>query len=407
MLKVKNNFKETLLKVRIFGYEIESAINEALSSGIKIHSLKMKSKSCAVLIIKESDKAELLRCCKNHRCKMEIYYRQGIGKVIKVYKQRITFALASVFFVVTLMILNRMLWEIDIETGEFVSPLEVREILSKENIKPGIFKNQVDKDYIEKKLMEKNSIAWADIQIVGGKLIVRVKEKNDILLSDEKPEPSSLVASKDGVVTRVHAGEGEVLVKPGDIIKKGDFLIGGIQGKEGKEYLVQSEGKVFAKTFYERHEIIKKSREVMYRTGRKSIQVYFLVKNKKIYLINNLNKFENYDKIIDNKGPLNIVTFYEVEKKQEKLENPKQFIKEVQNGMKADMEKYLFRDCKVLDKIEKVEEKEREYYVSLILIVEEDIAVSKKMKEPDIGEIMKIIKEKRRIEFEEWLKHNL
>lgn len=51
--------------------------------------------------------------------------------------------------------------------------------------------------------------------------------------------------------------------------KKGDILIKGEQGKEGETYEVHSEGKVFARTFYEEIKTINTYRIKRKRTGKK------------------------------------------------------------------------------------------------------------------------------------------
>lgn len=306
------------------------------------------------------------------------------------------------------MVLNSVIWKIDIVSEKYISPFEIKEILNENNVYKGMKKKNINLNYIEKVVRESNEgIEYVDAQLIGGKLIVRLKEREELFRPFEKREPCSIVAAKDGVISKIYSAEGEIVVEPGDFVKKGDILIAAVQGKEGKEYLVHSQGSVIAKTFYERSEIIKKEQEITIRTGEKAVQIYFILFNKKIYIINNLNKFKNYDKIIDINGPFNKITYYETQKKTEKRDNIYKYIKDIQVSMEEDINKYLYKNSKKVDTLKNCLELEEGYKVSVVVIVEEDIAAKKTFEESQLNEIITILKEKRRIEEERWLKQNL
>ncbi len=378
MLKIKNNVNKGNIKVKVYGYNLEGLMNSLIKDGIKFIKVRKSEFNCLILTVDERNISHVKNRAISFNCKVEIIWRSGFGKIIDNYKGRISFGIGFVFFLITIMVLNSVIWKIDIVSEKYISPFEIKEILNENNVYKGMKKKNINLNYIEKVVRESNEgIEYVDAQLIGGKLIVRLKEREELFRPFEKREPCSIVAAKDGVISKIYSAEGEIVVEPGDFVKKGDILIAAVQGKEGKEYLVHSQGSVIAKTFYERSEIIKKEQEITIRTGEKAVQIYFILFNKKIYIINNLNKFKNYDKIIDINGPFNKITYYETQKKTEKRDNIYKYIKDIQVSMEEDINKYLYKNSKKVDTLKNCLELEEGYKVSVVVIVEEDIAAKK------------------------------
>ncbi|MCM1990794.1 sporulation protein YqfD [Oceanirhabdus seepicola] len=408
MLKIKNNVNKGKIKVKVYGYNLEGFMNSLIKDGVKFIKVRKSEFNCLILTVDEKEISHVKNRAISFNCKVEIIWRRGIGKIIDNYKGRITFVIGFVFFLLTIRVLNSVIWEIDIVSEKYISPFEIKEILKENNVYKGIKKESVNLKYVEKIVRESNEgIEWVDAQVIGGKLIVHLKEREELLRPFEEREPCSIVAAKDGVISKIYSAEGEIVVEQGDVVKKGDMLITAVQGKEGKEYLVHAQGSVIAKTFYERSEIVKKEQEITIRTGEKAVQMYFTLFNKKIYLINNLKKFKNYDKIIDNDGTIKKITYYETQKKTKKIDNIEKYIEDIQFSMEEDIDKYLYKNSKKVETLKQYEELEEGYKVWVVVIVEEDIAASKTFEESQLNEIITILKEKRRIEEERWLKQNL
>lgn len=78
--------------------------------------------------------------------------------------------------------------------------------------------------------------------------IVEAEEKPKIINKDEY---CNIVANKKGMVTKITANSGTAIVKVGDIVEKGDILIGGyMEGKYTGTRYVHAKGKVEARVWY-------------------------------------------------------------------------------------------------------------------------------------------------------------
>lgn len=94
------------------------------------------------------------------------------------------------------------------------------------------------------------------VRIEGSTLKVVIQEKINPPQT-KSYEYGNLVASKDGEVKRVYTFAGRSAVKTGELVKKGDVVIEGIDGSEGNEYILPPRGIVIANTFYEKSMNVK------------------------------------------------------------------------------------------------------------------------------------------------------
>ena len=130
------------------------------------------------------------------------------------------------------------------------------------------------------------------------------------------------------------------------MIKKGDVLIEGIDGKEGQEYIIPPRGMVIANTFHEKTMQLKLTGTRLERSGDKETEYYISLFGKKIYLKKAIKDFKEYDRI-------------------EKIA-----IENLEESLKKD----LTRDSKVVDKIVKKQlDNEGNLTIKVVFVVEKNI----------------------------------
>ena len=96
----------------------------------------------------------------------------------------------------------------------------------------------------------KEKIEWINIKKEGMTCIINVEEKKEKNKID-KTRYCNVIATKDGVITKIISKDGEVIKEINDSVKKNDIIITGdiIYNEETKKQ-VCAEGKVYAKTWY-------------------------------------------------------------------------------------------------------------------------------------------------------------
>ena len=106
--------------------------------------------------------------------------------------------------------------------------------LKEEGIYPGMQKKNVDCQGIVKALRkEYNDIVWVSASLDGSRLKIQIKENEDAfpIISSTQPDksnktdplPADLVASTDGIITKLITRTGIPQVHIGDSVTKGNF----------------------------------------------------------------------------------------------------------------------------------------------------------------------------------------
>ncbi len=152
----------------------------------------------------------------------------------------------------------------------------------------------------------------------------------------------------DGEIKRIYAENGTAVAKPGDIVRKGDLLIEGINGTGDTAFETKADGSVLANTFYTKEVEVLVSGKESVRTGKKDNDIYLDMWGKKIYLKKSSNSFQNYDKIESNDGLIKEVTYYEKEERKINV-NKEEKIKSSLESLKKLLQKELPIDAKIID----------------------------------------------------------
>ena len=271
--------------------------------------------------------------------------------------------------------MSNFIWSIQIETKNNLSPFEIRQQLNQIGIKPGLKKSDIKVYDIERKMENLNDqIMWIRTRIEGSTLKLVIEEKINPPAAEEVENSNEVVAKMDGEIERVYTYSGNAAVKPGDIVKKGDTLILGIQGREGFEREVKPKGTVIANTFYEKDMEVQISGDKLTRSGNKTSEIYLNIFGKKIYLKKVIDGYKYYDKIEENNGFFNKTIYFE--KKAEKVNVDKdEAVAEASQKLEQSLSKTLSNDTKIVDKKITIDEiDENNIMVRVLFTVQQDIA---------------------------------
>lgn len=364
------SFKKSYIIAEVQTVNPEKILNYLWKNKVSIRNIKRNNVASLNLEIRLCDYEVLEEVVRKTGGKIRIQKRAGMRFLIFKVKQRKLLLGGIIIFFGMLYYLSSFIWKIEIITKHNLTPLEVRMLIKSYGIKPGVKKSSINVEKLEKDIIkDTDEVMWVKARIEGSKLSVEVVERQAPPKVKEMQLTGNVVAKMDGVIERIYTISGTAVTEPGKIVKKGDLLIKGEQGKEGKVYTVKGEGKVYGRTFYEEIVEIPLTTVERERTGNVLKNYFISVKDKKFYVKNSLNNFEDYDKIENNRGIINSETYYEVVESS-KPTNPEEVAKELENKIRLNLDKSV-QIIKVDPKIEKLEDK---YVIKVLVIAEEDIA---------------------------------
>ncbi len=183
---------------------------------------------------------------------VEVHIQRTGGLPLLVYRYRLRIGLMIGFLLAAALLWasGNVVWDVRIDgEGEIQVP-HLEQALQTCGLGVGEWIPALDTDEIERRLLRSDAgVAWVTVNMKGTVAYVQVRP----LLSPEQPlqsvGPGNLVAATDGVVESIRLMSGEVVVHPGEIVRKGQLLISGIRdvGEEGY-VLSAAEGQVMART---------------------------------------------------------------------------------------------------------------------------------------------------------------
>lgn len=351
----------------------ERLLNILWNENINVINVKRIDVATIRVTIDYNDYNVLIDVVKRLNGKSKVIGSTGILFFIGKLKSKLFLAIGGGIFIALLLYFSTYVWSIEITTKKNVSPYELRQQLYEIGIKPGISKNKIDVKDVEKKLEDVNSdVLWLRVRIEGSTLKIFIEEKvNPPEVKEEKQ--GNLVAKMDGEVSRVYAFSGRSAVHVGDMVKAGDIVIEGINGKEEDPYEVVPEGVVMANTFYEKSMTIKVEGTELKRSGEKDSDIYVEVFGKKIYLKKAIKDFEEYDKIEESGKIIKKANYFE------KREIPVTYTKEeaidsAVNELEESLYNNLTREAKVVDRIISTKDSsDGNIIVNVVFVVEQNI----------------------------------
>jgi len=374
-----NKYKKGIIKIEIKSMMPEKFINLLWKNNVNLKNINKRDITTVHFDSNLKDYITISEMARKTGTKLRILNRKGISFFILKIKKRQTLFIGVILFAAIIYYLSNFIWKINIDTEKNISPYEIRNELRSLGIRSGIYKGKIDVYKLEEKLvMENSDIMWVRARIEGTSLNIKLAERQGPPEVDNENTPSNIVANKDGEIVRIYSKAGTAVVKSGNIVKKGDILVKGEQGAEGKSYLVRAEADVIARTFYEEIAYVNTVINEKVRTGNQEKEIYINLFGKDIFLKKANNKFKTHDKVMVNKFFIKENIYYELEEKNKKLDE-KEIIDLVSKELLDNIIVKLDKSVRIVDKVIDSNLEEDKYKIRVVLIVEENIAESKKL----------------------------
>lgn len=240
------------VRVSVAGRFVERFLNLCKNRKIHIWNIKKHGEELLHLDMGIESFKRMPEVAYKSRTRVRIISRHGLPFVIQRHKKRKAFAVSAIAATALFLYITSFVWVIEVEGNEKLSAEQIVAELEKNGFRKGQFRYGNDIQSLQNKmLVDVEELSWLWVEIKGTRAIVQVKEKVPIPQIVDKDIPCNVVAERDGLITQINATCGEKAVKVGDVVKKGDLLIGGISqtAYDGLHYF-HSSGEVSARTWY-------------------------------------------------------------------------------------------------------------------------------------------------------------
>lgn len=298
--------------VVIEGYYIERFINICISKKIMLWNMRREKASILYANIGIKDFKRLKEIARKTGSKIAIQNKKGMPFLLNRYRKRKIFLFSLILIFLMLFLTSKFVWNIEVRGNVSIETGSIVQDLNECGLTTGKLKSKIDtKKMINDIRLKRDDIAWIGIHVDGTNVIVEIveAEKRPEIIDEE--DYCNIVSDKEGIITKISAQNGTVLVKQGDVVKKGDILVGGwMEGKYTGTRYVHSNADVQAKVWYSKKEKMILNQEVREKTGVEEKRYAIKFNNFKINLYKSLPKFKNYDTINENKKVKLFSNFY-------------------------------------------------------------------------------------------------
>ncbi len=270
--------------------------NICTKCGIKLDNIKLVRDNIYEAQINAADFKRIRPAAYKTHTSVHIKKKHYIKNIVHRYKKRVFFIACLIICIAFVAVSSRFIWSIDVSGTERKD--EVLAAAELAGIKIGAYKPLLpDGNEIKNIILSSaDNFTWAWAYLKGTKAVIEVREGIMPPKIIDKNTPCDISAAQDGIITDIIAKEGIAMCKKGDVVLKGDVLIGGTyENKDGAYRLEHALGEVSAATSRKAAKTIKLYKEIRQRTGRKKKYTDLTLFSKHIPLYKNVNpKFSDY-----------------------------------------------------------------------------------------------------------------
>ena len=338
--KIIFNYIIGFVNITVEGFFVERFINTCINNKIFLWGIKRKSSTLLTVNININNFKKIHTIARKTKCKVKINSKNGLPIILHKYRKRKLLLLLLIPIFLVIIISSNYIWNIEIVGIEEINIGELIMQLEEEGIKVGEAKRKVNPTNVINNIrLKRQDISWMSVDMKGTNVVITVvkaEEKPEII---NKNEYCNIVATQRGMITKITADTGTTKLKVGDIVEKGDVLIGGyMEGKYTDTRYVHAKGEVKAKVWYTKNIKSGFTREITEETGVTQNKYSIKVNNFEINLYKTLPNFENYDKINETNRirlfknfylPIEINKTTYVEQKKSKVTYGKDQLKEI------------------------------------------------------------------------------
>lgn len=266
-------------------YEAEKILNICLHYRFVYRNMK-RSKDFFTLECSMYTANMLCSVCEKYGIAIKVIEKYGLPDVFIRYRKRIGILAGFIISAVLIIWSEQFVWDIRVKGCENIDEIIVKKELSDQNFRLGTYIPGIDIDMIENRvLIYSQDIAWISINMKGSVAYVEIREKT---AEPEKKSdrPANLIALWDGMIETIEATEGNIMVRVGQHVRKGELLVSGVYDSNvwGYRY-TRAAGNVYARTVREIHVEIPLYYEERRYSGEEysEITLFFFSKPIKLY----------------------------------------------------------------------------------------------------------------------------
>lgn len=254
------------------GLNLERFLNTLQKEGISLISARRVDRRTLRCICRSVDLETITAIAHGKGWRMEKVVSVGLGARLRRWLSRPGLVIGAVMAAVLLAVAMRFVWVIRIvDAGPYQA--DIASYLAQEGYRRGMRKDETDAATLSLLLQRRYpDVAWFRVYVNNVTLVVECTQG---VPAPQLPDaqPCDLLAARDGVVQSVQVYGGTALVRPGDLVRRGQVLIRGEErGADGEMVPVAARGRVIARCWQEETVRVSMQETLSQETGQSEIR---------------------------------------------------------------------------------------------------------------------------------------
>lgn len=209
----------------------EVLIKRAMAAGVCFCGVRRPDARTLIVDTDAAGARRLLKLCRRFSIPAQIIRRTGASAVVHYLKSRATLGIGAIVCVILCVLFLGRIWRVDIAfTGDAAhlgDEAQFRRLLEELDVRPGI-SNRIDAALLSELLQARaGNASFVGVRVQGTRLLVEAAPELPAPQVYDVEAPRDLVARQDGIVVSATVRSGELCVKPGDTVRRGQLLIRG------------------------------------------------------------------------------------------------------------------------------------------------------------------------------------
>lgn len=278
--------------VELIGGDVSALINKAQVAGIMLWDIAWQKNGHAICSLHAGQFRRFHKVARSSGVKFHILQKHGMPFMLFRLGRRRFFAFGFVLFLIVLIVMSNMVWDVDVEGNETIPEKEVLRLAREAGVYIGQFQFRLeDYDAIQRKmLLALSDASWIGVRMQGTRVLITVVEKRKIREQkdiDQEDGPYDLVAKRAATVVDLSGVEtGRLLVDYNQTVQKGQKLVSGVYGNEESEepMIAGARGVVIGETWYETTVFVPLEQTNKMYTGNKEITHYSYIGHHSLHI---------------------------------------------------------------------------------------------------------------------------
>lgn len=264
------------VELRLRGRMLERFVSRAAEKGVRFLSVRRVAPQEMQLTVCEKDSRILLAMAEEYFMDLTVLGMQGRPMWRRRICERSTLLVGLLMGMVLIALFSSRIWRVEVVSADSAADEkllgEIRLSAAEWGARPGTAAEKIDKEALEIFLQsEYPSLTYVGVSRRGVKLHIEVAAEDAAPEVYELSDSRDLVAARDAVVVYAEPLTGQLNVKAGDTVKKGQVLIYGRERIDtGVTRDVRALGTVIARVWFMGECRLPTQQTIVERTGRSS-----------------------------------------------------------------------------------------------------------------------------------------